>query len=173
MNFVSTILCFEDIRNWEMKNKLSDSEEYTMSNRYFDLDQLVEVELKASRDFLRVKETLTRMGFQQRNDEPEYSNKNVLRQVCYILFKQDKYYITHINELRKLDGDAVDVREEDVAVRNLIVTLLVDWNLVTVIDPKKIRFPVAGLNKVRVIAHKDKDDWDLISEYRIGKKTFC
>ena len=148
-------------RNMEDGNGYSKSK--TCFGRYFSLDSLVEVRLKAPRDFLRIKETLTRMGDQKEG--------NTIEQVCYIFFKQNKYFIVHIKELQMLDGQTgVVIDEEDIAKRNLIVNLLCEWNLLEVADPNSIRFPVASLQKVRVIKHKDKDSWQRVSRYDIGKK---
>jgi len=131
------------------------------TSKYYNLDQLVEITLKAPRDFLRVKETLTRMGDQQEG--------KILEQICYIFHKKDRYFIAHINEMRKLDGETAWVTEEDISKRNLVVQLLVEWNLVSVEDPKTIRFPVASLSEVRVIPYRDKDNWNLVSNYDIGR----
>ncbi len=128
---------------------------------YFNLQQLVEIRLNAPQDFARVRETLTRIG--------EPLEGNILSQICFILFKQSRYFITHINEMRRLDGEHVDILEDDIAKRNLIISLLAEWKLLEVVDPDAIRRPVAALSKVRIIQHKDKARWTLSSNYEIGK----
>lgn len=131
------------------------------SSRYFNMDQLVEVRLQSPKDFLRVRETLTRMGIQQ--------GPNTLTQICYIFFKQKRYFVVHVKELMMLDGQQVDIIEDDIAKRNLVATLLSDWKLVEIVNPSSIKLPVASMNKVRVIPYKEKENWNLVSEYNIGK----
>lgn len=134
---------------------------------FFSVDDLVEVEPRTPRDFARIRETLTRLGTQE--------GRNTLHQLCHILAKEDKetgnkrYYIVHLNELRKLDGEEVDVSEGDIARRNLIANLLEEWNLLNIVDISKVRFPVAALNKVRVIPWKEKENWNLKCAVHVGK----
>ena len=123
---------------------------------------MVEVTLNEPDDFLKVRETLTRIGVASRKDK-------VLYQSCHILHKQGRYYIVHFKELFALDGKKANLSENDVQRRNRIVKLLSDWGLITVVDEKKIE-DVAPLNQIKVIAYKDKDEWVLETKYNIGKK---
>lgn len=127
------------------------------------IDSLVEVGLASEDDFLKIKETLTRIGVASRKDKK-------LFQSCHILHKQGKYYIVHFKELFILDGKPSNFLEDDVARRNTIVNLLSEWGLVKLIDPKKSSSPVAPFSQVKVITHKEKDEWELVAKYNIGKK---
>ena len=127
------------------------------------IDSLVEVELHSEYSFLKVKETLTRIGIASRKD-------NKLFQSCHILHKQGKYYIVHFKELFMLDGKINNYDEEDKARRNTIVKLLDEWGLIKVVNPDSIKEPVAPLSQIKIIAYKDKDNWDLVAKYSIGKK---
>ena len=123
---------------------------------------MVEVILNEPDDFLKVRETLTRIGVASRKDK-------VLYQSCHILHKQGKYYIVHFKELFALDGKRANLSENDVQRRNRIVKLLSDWGLVTVTDERKIE-DIAPLNQIKVISYKEKDEWQLETKYNIGKK---
>lgn len=123
---------------------------------------MVEVRLKNKDDFLKVKETLTRIGIASRKD-------NILYQSCHILHKQGKYYITHFKELFALDGKNTDFSENDIARRNTIANLLAEWELIELVDPYKSAEPVAPISQVKVIAFKDKNLWNLQSKYNIGR----
>ena len=125
-------------------------------------ESMVEVTLNEPDDFLKVRETLTRIGVASRKDK-------VLYQSCHILHKQGRYYIVHFKELFALDGKKANLSENDVQRRNRIVKLLSDWGLITVVDEKKIE-EIAPLNQIKVIAYKDKDEWQLETKYNIGKK---
>ena len=129
-------------------------------------NQLVEISLPSPEAFLKVKETLGRIGVQRGDD----SYNNILRQVCYILFKRGKYYIVHTNELRRMDKDPVTVGEDDIAIRNLIIRLLSDWGLLSVVHPDSIKMPVAGMGGIIVVKHPDKHNWKMIPDYTIGVK---
>lgn len=124
---------------------------------------LVEVRLPTDDSFLKVKETLTRIGVASRKDHKLY-------QSCHILHKRGKYYITHFKELFMLDGKVNDFSEEDKARRNAIVNLLEEWNLVECVTPEMIEDPVASLSQIKVLSFREKDEWDLIPKYSIGKK---
>lgn len=126
------------------------------------LDSLVEVSLKNPDDFLKVKETLTRIGV------PSFKNKT-LYQSCHILHKRGKYYIVHFKELFALDGRESSMSDDDLARRNTIATLLEDWGLVSVIDKTKLE-PKAQGGSFKVINYNDKHNWTLESKYRIGVK---
>lgn len=126
------------------------------------IESLVEVRLKSSEDFLKVKETLTRIGVASRRDKKLY-------QSCHILHKRGRFYIVHFKEMFKLDGKQTDFSNEDVGRRNTISNLLEEWNLVEVVEPSKVQSPVAPLSQIKVIPFRDKKDWELISKYTIGK----
>jgi len=123
----------------------------------------VEVKLKNAEDFLKVRETLSRIGLASKKE-------NTLYQSCHILHKQGKYYIVHFKELFLLDGKNADFSEGDIARRNRIVNLLVEWNLIDNVDPKKTKDPEAPLNQVKIIPYKEKDQWNLVTKYTIGGK---
>lgn len=123
---------------------------------------MVEVLLGEPDDFLKVRETLTRIGVASRKEKKIY-------QSCHILHKQGKYYIVHFKELFALDGKNTNFSLNDMQRRNRIVQLLSDWGLITVIDAEKIS-DLAPLNQIKVLAFKEKDEWTLESKYNIGRK---
>ena len=125
-------------------------------------DQMVEVGLKEPDDFLKVRETLTRIGVASRKEKKLY-------QSCHILHKQGKYYIVHFKELFALDGKKANLSLNDVQRRNRIVQLLGDWGLVS-INSKESIADVAPLSQIKVLAYREKGDWTLESKYNIGKK---
>ena len=125
-------------------------------------DQMVEVILNEPDDFLKVRETLTRIGVASRKEKKLY-------QSCHILHKQGRYYIVHFKELFALDGKHANLTVNDVQRRNRIVRLLADWGLITVINQDKIS-DIAPLNQIKVLSYKDKGDWILEQKYNIGKK---
>ena len=127
------------------------------------VDSLIEVTLTSEEDFLKIKETLTRIGVASRKDRK-------LFQSCHILHKQGRYYIVHFKELFALDGKPSNLSEDDVARRNTIVNLLAEWGLIKLINPQKSSEPVAPFSQVKVITHKEKDEWELVAKYNIGKK---
>jgi hypothetical protein len=127
------------------------------------VDSLIEVTLASEEDFLKIKETLTRIGVASRKDKK-------LFQSCHILHKQGRYYIVHFKELFALDGKPSNFSEDDVARRNTIVNLLAEWELIKLINPQKSSEPVAPFSQVKVITHKEKDEWELVAKYNIGKK---
>ena len=125
---------------------------------------LVEVTLNEKDDFLKVRETLTRIGVASKKDR-------ILYQSCHILHKQGKYYIVHFKELFALDGKPSDISENDLSRRNAIAKLLQEWGLVKVVNVKQIETPEPiFLSQIKIISHKDKDGWDLVPKYNIGKK---
>lgn len=128
-----------------------------------DLTQFVEVSLNEQDDFLKVRETLTRIGVSSRKEK-------VLYQSCHILHKQGKYYIVHFKELFALDGKPSNISENDIQRRNAIANLLEEWGLVKVINRKLIEGNIAPLHQIKIISFKEKDDWQLITKYNIGKK---
>ena len=125
-------------------------------------ESMVEVGLKEPDDFLKVRETLTRIGVASRKEKKLY-------QSCHILHKQGRYYIVHFKELFALDGKKANLSTNDVQRRNRIVQLLSDWGLVSIIA-KEVIADVAPLSQIKVLAYKEKGDWTLESKYNIGKK---
>ena len=125
-------------------------------------DKMIEVLLSEPDDFLKVRETLTRIGVASRKEKKLY-------QSCHILHKQGKYYIVHFKELFALDGKKANLSVNDVQRRNRIVQLLSDWGLVGVLFSDSIK-DIAPLNQIKVISYKDKGDWMLETKYNIGKK---
>ncbi len=125
-------------------------------------DQMVEVKLNEPDDFLKVRETLTRIGVASRKEKKLY-------QSCHILHKQGKYYIVHFKELFALDGKYENLTVNDVQRRNRITRLLADWGLVSVVNEDSIQ-DIAPLNQIKVLPYKDKGDWMLEQKYNIGKK---
>ena len=123
-------------------------------------EQMLEVTLKEPDDFLKVRETLSRIGVASRKEKTLY-------QSCHILHKQGKYYIVHFKELFALDGKVVNLSENDIARRNTITNLLKDWGLVDIIGNAE---PVAPLSQIKVLSFKEKDEWQLETKYNIGKK---
>lgn len=128
-----------------------------------NVDDLVEVKLKEADDFLKVKETLTRMGVASKQDQ-------VLYQSCHILHKQGKYYIVHFKELFALDGKPTNFSDEDKGRRNTIVKLLEEWGLIEVLNKELASEPVSPLSQIKIIAHKDKNEWKLEPKYNIGRR---
>ena len=126
------------------------------------VDSMVEVVLKEPDDFLKVRETLTRIGVASRKEKKLY-------QSCHILHKQGRYYIVHFKELFALDGKKANLSTNDVQRRNRIVQLLSDWGLIS-ISAKETIADVAPLSQIKVLAYKEKGDWTLESKYNIGKK---
>ena len=126
------------------------------------VDSLIEVTLASEEDFLKIKETLTRIGVASRKDKK-------LFQSCHILHKQGRYYIVHFKELFSLDGKPSNFSEDDVARRNTIVNLLAEWELIKLVNPQKSSEPVAPFSQVKVITHKETGEWELEAKYNIGK----
>ena len=125
-------------------------------------DQMVEVALSEPDDFLKVRETLTRIGVASRKEKKLY-------QSCHILHKQGRYYIVHFKELFALDGKRANLTVNDVQRRNRISQLLADWGLIRVINADQIA-DIAPLNQIKVLSYKDKGDWILETKYNIGRK---
>lgn len=127
------------------------------------VESLVEVELPDSDAFLKVKETLTRIGISSRKE-------NKLWQSCHILHKKGKYYILHFKELFLLDGKKTDLPEEDIARRNRIIKLLEEWELLRVVNSSKIEEPCASIAQIKILPFSEKENWTLEAKYSIGKK---
>ena len=129
-----------------------------------NISDLVEVRLIEEDDFLKVRETLTRIGVASKKDK-------ILYQSCHILHKQGHYYIVHFKELFALDGKPTDISENDLARRNAITMLLEDWGLIEIVNKKQVEVPEPiFLSQVKIISHKEKNEWELIPKYNIGKK---
>jgi len=128
---------------------------------------LVEVSLNQPDDFLKVKETLTRIGIASKKEK-------ILFQSCHILHKQGHYFIVHFKELFVLDGKPSDITDNDLARRNAIVKLLKEWGLVELVKPYQIEEPEPILmSQIKIISHKEKSDWQLVPKYQIGKKSYA
>jgi len=128
-----------------------------------DLNDFIEVTLKHQDDFLKVRETLTRIGVSSRKEK-------ILYQSCHILHKQGRYYIVHFKELFGLDGKPSNISENDIQRRNAIAKLLEEWALVKILNPKMLEDNVTPLHQIKIISYKEKEDWELIAKYNIGKK---
>lgn len=127
-----------------------------------DLNELIEVKLPEPDDFLKVRETLSRIGVASLKTKTLY-------QSCHILHKQGKYYILHFKQLFLLDGKKSDFTADDKARLNTIANLLHEWGLVDLVDENKSKTPVAPLNQIKILSHKEKAEWQLITKYTIGK----
>tara|TARA_B100000745_G_C20133579_1_gene388512 strand:+ start:679 stop:1059 length:381 start_codon:yes stop_codon:yes gene_type:complete len=125
------------------------------------VEKMIEIELEQPDDFLKVKETLSRIGVASRNDRKLY-------QSCHILHKQGKYYIVHFKELFALDGKPTNFSENDEERRNTITNLLQEWGLVKIVNGDTSE--TAPLNQIKVLSYVEKDEWELIPKYNIGKK---
>jgi hypothetical protein len=122
----------------------------------------VEIKLKNEEDFLKVKETLTRIGVSSKAEKKLY-------QSCHILHKRGRYAIMHFKEMFVLDGLDSDMSTDDLGRRNTIVKLLVEWGLIDAVDPKKYEDPQLSLARLKIIPHKEKKEWTLVPKYHIGK----
>ena len=128
-----------------------------------NLEDFVEVRLPDPQAFLKVKETLTRIGVASKKDKTLY-------QSCHILHKQGHYYLVHFKEMFMLDGKPTDFSEEDRGRRNTIANLLAEWELVTLVDPSKSQEPLTPLNRIKIISYTEKPEWNLVAKYSLGKK---
>lgn len=127
-----------------------------------DLNDMIEVQLCKEDDFLKIRETLTRIGVASKKDKTLY-------QSCHILHKKNRYYITHFKELFSLDGKSTDISENDLARRNTIITLLEEWGLLKIVNPEKIGNLKVNISQIKIIPHKEKNEWQLVAKYNIGK----
>ena len=130
----------------------------------YDIGEMIEIILKEPDDFLKVKETLTRIGVASRKEKTLY-------QSCHILHKQGKYYIVHFKELFALDGKPYNFSDTDVARRNTISNLLEEWSLVKLVDEEKTKDPILPLNQLKILSFSEKEEWTLTPKYNIGKKS--
>jgi len=135
--------------------------EYIMAEDIFE-GLGVEIKLSSEENFLKVKETLTRLGVSSKRE-------NKLYQSCHILHKRGRYAIMHFKEMFILDGLESDISEDDIARRNTIVKLLVEWGLINAIDDDDYASPQLSLARLKIIPYKEKDKWQLIPKYHIGK----
>jgi hypothetical protein len=127
------------------------------------ISDLVEIELFEDDDFLKIKETLTRIGISSRKEKKLY-------QSCHILHKRGKYYVVHFKELFALDGLPTNLDEEDIARRNTIANLLEEWELCDIVDPEQTEDPVLSIKQLKILSHAEKKEWELCPKYHIGKK---
>ena len=127
------------------------------------IQAMVEVKLDEPDDFLKVRETLTRIGIASRKEK-------TLFQSCHILHKQGKYYIVHFKELFALDGKTTNFTENDQARRNSNANLLAEWELISLVEPDKSAEPTVPLSQLKILSFKEKDEWDLTPKYNIGNK---
>lgn len=128
-----------------------------------NISDLVEVVLNEPDDFLKVKETLSRIGVASKKEKTLY-------QSCHILHKQGKYYVVHFKQLFLLDGKTADFSEEDKGRLNTIANLLSEWGLLKLVDKKKSETPTLPISQIKIIAHREKSEWKLVTKYTIGKK---
>lgn len=126
-------------------------------------DNMVEVTLDVPEDFLKIRETLTRIGIASKKEKK-------LFQSCHILHKQNRYFIVHFKELFALDGKPTNFSEDDTARRNTIANLLAEWNLYKLINPEKTKTVTAPISQIKILSHKEKSEWILEQKYNIGKK---
>ena len=129
----------------------------------YDLSNFVEIKLIEQDDFLKVKETLTRIGVSSRKER-------ILYQSCHILHKQGHYYLVHFKEMFALDGKPSNISENDIQRRNAIATLLEEWGLVEILNPQIMINNVAPIHQIKIISFKEKNEWELVSKYNMGKK---
>jgi hypothetical protein len=127
------------------------------------LEKLVEVKIGEEEDFLKIKETLTRIGVASRKEK-------TLFQSCHIFHKQGRYYIVHFKEMFAIDGKPSNFTEEDKGRRNKIIELLQDWGLIRVVEQQKIKEPLASISQIKIINHKEKEEWKLEFKYNMGRK---
>ena len=129
-----------------------------------DTDNMIEVKLNEGDDFLKVRETLTRIGVASRKDKTLY-------QSCHILHKQGRYFIVHFKELFALDGKPSNFSDSDISRRNTIANLLAEWGLLKLVTPDLSKEPIAPISQIKVLPFKEKDQWNLTAKYNIGKKN--
>lgn len=127
------------------------------------IESLVEVILEEQDDFLKIRETLSRIGVASKKDRKLY-------QSCHILHKQGKYYIVHFKELFALDGKPTNFSEEDRGRRNTIANLMAEWGLLKLVDPDKTNEPITPISQIKVLSYSEKEDWELVTKYSIGNK---
>ena len=127
----------------------------------YGIEDMLEISFKENDDFLKIRETLTRIGVASRKDKTLY-------QSCHILHKRGKYYLVHFKELFALDGKESSITENDLARRNAIARLLEEWDLVSILDEEQSSTPLAPMSQIKVLPHKEKPEWNLVAKYNIG-----
>lgn len=127
------------------------------------IETLIEVKLAKEDDFLKVRETLTRIGVASKKEKTLY-------QSCHILHKQGKYYIVHFKELFALDGKDTNFSEPDVGRRNAIANLLEDWGLLKIVNKEMSKEPLVPMSQIKILPFKEKESWNLVTKYNIGRK---
>ena len=127
----------------------------------YDIEDMLEISFKENDDFLKIRETLTRIGVASRKDKTLY-------QSCHILHKRGKYYLVHFKELFALDGKESSITENDLARRNAIARLLEEWDLLSILDEEQSSTPLAPMSQIKVLPHKEKPEWNLVAKYNIG-----
>jgi len=127
----------------------------------YDIENMLEISFTENDDFLKIRETLTRIGVASRKDKTLY-------QSCHILHKRGKYYLVHFKELFALDGKESSISENDLARRNAIAKLLEEWGLLKIIVSEQASTPLAPMSQIKVLPHKEKGEWSLVAKYNIG-----
>ena len=127
----------------------------------YDIDNMLEISFDENDEFLKIRETLTRIGVASRKDRTLY-------QSCHILHKRGKYYLVHFKELLALDGKDSSITENDIARRNAIARLLEEWKLLKIVKPEQASTPLAPMSQIKVLPHKEKNEWKLVAKYNIG-----
>ena len=127
----------------------------------YGIEDMLDISFKENDDFLKIRETLTRIGVASRKDKTLY-------QSCHILHKRGKYYLVHFKELFALDGKESSITENDLARRNAIARLLEEWDLLSILDEEKSSTPLAPMSQIKVLPHKEKPEWNLVAKYNIG-----
>jgi|TARA_B110000263_G_scaffold32508_1_gene24682 hypothetical protein len=127
----------------------------------YGIEDMLEISFKENDDFLKIRETLTRIGVASRKDKTLY-------QSCHILHKRGRYYLVHFKELFALDGKESSITENDLGRRNAIAKLLEEWELLSIINASKAEEPLAPMSQIKVLPHKEKSEWDLVAKYNIG-----
>ena len=127
----------------------------------YDIESMLEISFKENDDFLKIRETLTRIGVASRKDKTLY-------QSCHILHKRGRYYLVHFKELFALDGKESSITENDLGRRNAIARLLEEWELLSIINSSQAQEPLAPMSQIKVLPHKEKEEWNLIAKYNIG-----
>ena len=127
----------------------------------YDIANMLEISFKENDDFLKIRETLTRIGVASRKNQTLY-------QSCHILHKRGKYYLVHFKELFALDGKESSITENDLGRRNSIARLLDEWDLLSILDEEQSSTPLAPMSQIKVLPHKEKPEWNLVAKYNIG-----
>ena len=133
-----------------------------MGQSNIEIEDLLEIRLYEPDDFLKIKETLTRIGVSSRKEKKLY-------QSCHILHKRGKYYIVHFKELFALDGLPTEIVENDIGRRNSIARLLEEWELLEIVSPEKTKEPEVPISQIKILPFKEKGDWELCPKYHIGR----